>query len=72
VTSDGRNGTVTSDARGGPAAVNGARSGVNTINEPVRIVDVPRPKHVQLREILRRLIENELPPGSANAMACPG
>jgi GntR family transcriptional regulator len=66
---------VTSDARGGPAAVNGARSGVNgvnavnngvnTINEPVRIVDGPRPKHVQLREILRRLIENELPPGSA-------
>jgi GntR family transcriptional regulator len=25
----------------------------------------PRPKHVQLREILRRVIETELPPGSA-------
>lgn len=30
-----------------------------------RIVDGPRPKHVQLREILRKLIETELPPGSA-------
>lgn len=28
------------------------------------IVDGPKPKHVQLREILRRLIEDELPPGS--------
>lgn len=33
--------------------------------EAVRIVDGPRPKHVQLREILRKLIENELPPGAA-------
>jgi GntR family transcriptional regulator len=32
---------------------------------PIRIVDGPRPKHVQLREILRKLIENELPPGAA-------
>jgi GntR family transcriptional regulator len=30
-----------------------------------RIVDGPKPKHVQLREILRRLIDAELPPGSA-------
>jgi GntR family transcriptional regulator len=29
-----------------------------------RIVDGPKPKHVQLREILRRLIEQELPPGA--------
>jgi GntR family transcriptional regulator len=29
-----------------------------------RIVDGPRPKHTQLREILRRTIERELPPGS--------
>ncbi|MCP2166664.1 GntR family transcriptional regulator [Goodfellowiella coeruleoviolacea] len=28
------------------------------------IVDGPQPKHVQLREILRRLAERELPPGS--------
>lgn len=30
----------------------------------VRIVDGPKPKHVQLREILRQLIECELAPGS--------
>jgi GntR family transcriptional regulator len=30
-----------------------------------RIVDGPKPKHAQLREILRRLAEQELPPGSA-------
>ncbi|GAA3875271.1 GntR family transcriptional regulator [Saccharothrix violaceirubra] len=29
------------------------------------IVDGPRPKHVQLRDILRRLAEQELPPGAA-------
>ncbi|GGP62696.1 GntR family transcriptional regulator [Saccharothrix coeruleofusca] len=28
------------------------------------IVDGPKPKHVQLRDILRRLAEQELPPGS--------
>ncbi|HEX9337549.1 MAG TPA: hypothetical protein VF892_16760, partial [Pseudonocardiaceae bacterium] len=39
---------------------NGRRAGT----EPARIVDGPKPKHVQLREILRRLIENELPPGA--------
>lgn len=31
---------------------------------PARIVRGPRPKHVQLREILRGLIETDLPPGS--------
>jgi GntR family transcriptional regulator len=56
-------GTVNNDVRG--QAVNGARSVVQPVIEPVRIVDGPRPKHVQLREILRKLIENELPPGSA-------
>lgn len=29
-----------------------------------RVVDGPTPKHAQLREILRRAIERELPPGS--------
>ncbi|MEU5694602.1 GntR family transcriptional regulator [Actinosynnema sp. NPDC020468] len=29
------------------------------------IVDGPKPKHAQLRDILRRLAEQELPPGSA-------
>ncbi|GHF38682.1 GntR family transcriptional regulator [Amycolatopsis bartoniae] len=29
-----------------------------------RVVDGPTPKHAQLREILRRAIEQELPPGS--------
>jgi GntR family transcriptional regulator len=29
------------------------------------IVDGPRPKHAQLRDILRRMAEQELPPGSA-------
>lgn len=29
-----------------------------------RIVDGPKPKHAQLREILRRLAEQDLPPGS--------
>ncbi|WP_431879262.1 GntR family transcriptional regulator [Amycolatopsis sacchari] len=29
-----------------------------------RVVDGPTPKHAQLREILRRTIERELPPGS--------
>ncbi|GAB2966963.1 GntR family transcriptional regulator [Amycolatopsis acidiphila] len=29
-----------------------------------RVVDGPTPKHAQLREILRRTIEQELPPGS--------
>lgn len=53
---------MTSEARSRP--VNGAHTGVQMV-EPIRIVDGPRPKHVQLREILRRLIENELPPGSA-------
>lgn len=37
----------------------------DTIDQVERIDHGPRPKHVQLREILRRLIENELPPGSA-------
>ncbi|WP_307849624.1 GntR family transcriptional regulator [Qaidamihabitans albus] len=29
-----------------------------------RVVDGPTPKHAQLREILRRMVERELPPGS--------
>ncbi|WP_369973616.1 GntR family transcriptional regulator [Prauserella sp. PE36] len=32
---------------------------------PDRVVDGPTPKHTQLREILRRMVERELPPGSA-------
>jgi GntR family transcriptional regulator len=31
---------------------------------PTPIVDGPKPKHAQLRDILRRLAEEELPPGS--------
>ena len=31
---------------------------------PTRIVDGPKPKHAQLRDILRRLAEQELQPGS--------
>ncbi|WP_020672655.1 GntR family transcriptional regulator [Amycolatopsis nigrescens] len=30
-----------------------------------RVVDGPTPKHAQLREILRRAVESELPPGSS-------
>ncbi|MBK1788124.1 GntR family transcriptional regulator [Prauserella sp. ASG 168] len=30
-----------------------------------RVVDGPTPKHTQLRAILRRMVERELPPGSA-------
>lgn len=32
--------------------------------DAAKIVDGPKPKHVQLREILRQLIERELPPGA--------
>ena len=42
---------------------NGQSAG-RAVTEPARIVDGPKPKHVQLREILRKLIDNELPPGS--------
>lgn len=35
-----------------------------TGTRPDRVIDGPTPKHTQLREILRRMAERELPPGS--------
>ena len=60
--------TRNADAGDGEAVTNVAQARVTDGGPTVadaRIVDGPKPKHVQLREILRRLIENELPPGSA-------
>lgn len=38
--------------------------GVGGVDRVDRVVEGPVPKHAQLREILRRVIERKLPPGS--------